>query len=91
MRQSLFRTLGLGLVFRFCPKRRSFRLKKILKKNPNRSLTGSTMPVPGFPIEPFSFQISPVLKLFSVFTHNRTGLMANSRLNRSDHLVQSGF
>ena len=98
MRQSVFRTLGLRLVFRFCPKRRSFRMeksqkkkKKKKKKNPNQSLTRSTMPVLGFPVGLFGFRISPIFKLFSVFTHNRTRLMASSQLNRSDQLVWSGF
>ena len=31
VRQSVFRTLGLGLVFRLCPKRCSFRLEKVKK------------------------------------------------------------
>ena len=95
MRQSVFRTLGLRLVFRFCPKRRSFRMeksqKKKKKKNPNQSLTRSTMPVLDFPVELFGFRISPIFKLFSVFTHNRTRLMASSQLNRSNQLVRSGF
>ena len=32
MRQSVFRTLGLRLVFRFCLKQGSFRMKKVIKK-----------------------------------------------------------
>lgn len=55
------------------------------------SLTGSTVPIPGFQVEPVDFRIFVVFKSFSIFTYNRTKLKAGSWLNRSDQSVQSIF
>ena len=53
--------------------------------------TGPTFPVFGSQVEPVSLHCLPILKLFPVFCYNRTGLKADSRLNRSDRPVRSGF
>ena len=45
----------------------------------------------GFVVQPSGFQFIPVFYYFSVFNHNRTGLMADFRLNRSDRPIRSGF
>ena len=76
----LWECLGVrtfGLDFRFLPKWRSFRLGKS-QKNPNWSIIGSTISVPDCLVEPIGFLIFLVFKLFSVSTHNQTGLKAGS-------------
>ena len=52
---------------------------------------GSTFLVFGSQVEPAGLHYLPVLKLFSIFYYNRTGLKAGSRLNRSDWPAWSGF
>ena len=53
--------------------------------------TGSTSGFSGSQVEPAGFYCFPVFNIFSVFYHNRTGLKAGSRLNRSDQSVRSSF
>ena len=44
----------------------------------NQSITGSTILVPGFTVEPAGSQLFPLFWCFPVFSYNRTGLVANS-------------
>ena len=78
------------------PKRRSmnriitWEVKK--KKNPptdQEPVQFSVFPV--FQSDRPVFTVFTVFSIFPVFYHNRTGLEAGSRLNRSDRPVRSGF
>ena len=86
-------SLGLGLDFHFRtkgPKRRSVITWEV-KKNKNPPTGQEPVQLPVFRSDRPVFTVPPVFSIFPVFYHNRTGLEAGSRLNRSDRPVQSGF
>ena len=89
-------SLGLGLDFHFRtkgPKRRSIITWEV-KKNKNPPTGQEPVQLPVFLVFRLNrpvFTVPPVFNIFPVFCHNRTGLEAGSRLNRSDWPVRSGF